>query len=137
MFFHLSCIQCRFAKPPPPLLALHGDLEDARKAREDADRISLRSAEVWASVGECSMTKRDTIGTFPETGRMTGSFPENPRNIHEEIMMICHDLLLVSIVYYLYLLGLCHSMKPDSTRIFEGLNWKQSSSWRWPHAKPR
>ena len=32
---------------------LHGDLEDARKARENADRISLRSAEVWASVGEC------------------------------------------------------------------------------------
>ena len=60
----------------------------------------------------------------------------------------CMLLVLDSIILVFYLLGLCHSMKPDCcsgkwkrcshpTRIFEELNWKRNSSWRWPHAKPR
>ena len=39
-----------------------------------------------------------------------GGFPEISWT---KKMMICHDLLLVSMVYYWYLLGLCHSVEPD------------------------
>ena len=89
MLFHSSCI-CSLCNPPP-LLALHGDLEDARKAREDADRISLRSAEVWTSVGECSMTL-----LLP---RKRDQWQGVSQKYHEQIMMIClHALGIDSIL---------------------------------------
>ena len=77
-----------------------------------------------------------------------GTNHRETQKCHELAWFECMLLVLDSILLVFYLLGLCHSMKPDCcsgkwkrcshpTRIFEELNWKRSSSWRWPHAKPR
>ena len=91
-----------------------------------SSQIALLCTETWRMPERQRKTQIGSLSEVQRFGPQSVSVPwpwdtigngTNDREVsqkyHEQIRMICHDLLLVSIVYYLYLLGLCHSVEPD------------------------